>query len=189
MPKSRAAGGRFDTSRPPISIMPELCGSRPAIARSSVVFPQPEGPRKHTNSLFATSRSISLSAVNAPNRFSRLRMRRKDAALLIDPCPILACAPGAMHHPRDALPTRDPGFCDKKYRGPASPAHRYGAAPGAGHAPSILRRRLAFVAFRPLGQDAVAVLGHPAEIVLHHRGFRVRRIVRRDILHRGFGNE
>ena len=50
MPKSRAAGGRPETSRPPSSIVPSSCGSRPAIARSSVVLPQPEGPRKQTNS-------------------------------------------------------------------------------------------------------------------------------------------
>ena len=87
MPKSRSAGGRRETSRPPISIVPSSCGSRPAIARSSVVLPQPDGPRKQTNSPLVTSSETSLSATNAPKRLTRLRMRRNGAPAATEPLP------------------------------------------------------------------------------------------------------
>ena len=66
MPKSRLAGGSADTSLPFWWIVPEVCGSRPAIARSNVVLPQPEGPRKQTNSPSWMSSETSPSAVKVP---------------------------------------------------------------------------------------------------------------------------
>src|SRR3984957_6638867 len=78
MPKSRWAGGSADTSRPFWRIVPEVCGSRPAMARSKVVLPQPEGPRKQTNSPSAMSSEISPRAVKSPKRFERLRTSRYD---------------------------------------------------------------------------------------------------------------
>src|SRR5205814_3110323 len=63
-------------SRPPCHTSPEVCTSSPAMIRSSVVLPQPEGPRKQTNSPFAIARSMSCSAVNAPKS---LRMRRSSS--------------------------------------------------------------------------------------------------------------
>jgi hypothetical protein len=47
------------------------------MARRSVVLPQPEGPRKQTNSPRRTSSEMFFSAVNAPKRFERFSMRRK----------------------------------------------------------------------------------------------------------------
>ena len=38
------------TSRPPIEISPAVTSSRPAIARRSVDFPQPDGPTSAMNS-------------------------------------------------------------------------------------------------------------------------------------------
>src|SRR5262245_45420326 len=55
--------------------------------------------------------------------------------------------------------------------------------------PSVLRCRLALVTLRPLREDAVAVLGHPQEVILHHRLLRGRRIVRRGVLHARLGND
>src|SRR6476659_7592158 len=60
-------------SRPPCQTSPEVCTSRPAMIRSSVVLPQPEGPRKQTNSPLRMPRSISCRAVKPPKS---LRMRR-----------------------------------------------------------------------------------------------------------------
>src|SRR5437868_1515404 len=54
-------------SRPSITTEPEVCTSSPAMMRSSVVLPQPEGPRKHTSSPRFTSRLTPLSATKAPN--------------------------------------------------------------------------------------------------------------------------
>src|SRR6059058_2976710 len=47
---SRARGGRSVTSRAPIEIVPAVTSSRPAIIRSSVDLPQPEGPTRTRNS-------------------------------------------------------------------------------------------------------------------------------------------
>ena len=88
MPKSRAAGGSRDTSRPPISMVPSFCGSRPAMARSSVVLPQPEGPRKQTSSPLAMSSETSFSAVKLPKRLTRPRMRMDGLARRLTRSPV-----------------------------------------------------------------------------------------------------
>ena len=59
---SRFFGGRSLTTEPATRTVPEVMSSRPAIMRSAVVFPQPEGPTKTTNSPSAMSRSRSLTA-------------------------------------------------------------------------------------------------------------------------------
>ena len=69
MPKSRCDGGRPVMSRPPCRMRPPVAGSSPAIARSSVVLPQPDGPRKETNSPAATARLTPPSASKLPKRF------------------------------------------------------------------------------------------------------------------------
>ena len=51
MAMPRFEGSTSLTRWPPISISPEVTSSSPAIIRSSVDFPQPEGPTKTTNSL------------------------------------------------------------------------------------------------------------------------------------------
>ena len=63
-------------SAPPCSTVPAVWMSSPAIARSRVVFPHPDGPRKQTNSPSSTSSEMSASAVNSPNFFVRRRIRR-----------------------------------------------------------------------------------------------------------------
>jgi hypothetical protein len=76
MPKSRLLGGSAETSRPFCSMRPVVCTSRPAIARSNVVLPQPDGPRKQTNSPSTISSEMSSRAVKPPNFFVRRWMRR-----------------------------------------------------------------------------------------------------------------
>src|SRR5246127_1040450 len=51
---------------------PELGCSKPAISRSVVVLPQPEGPSSEKNSPLATDRSMQSTAVCSPNRLHRL---------------------------------------------------------------------------------------------------------------------
>src|SRR5262245_61702798 len=53
-------------SRPFCTMRPALCVSRPAMMRSSVVLPQPEGPSRQTNSPWATDRLTSRSAEKPP---------------------------------------------------------------------------------------------------------------------------
>src|SRR6266567_3963665 len=76
MPKSRFEGGRAEMSRPACSMRPLVWMSRPAIARSRVVLPHPDGPRKQTNSPSWISSEMSARAVNAPNCLVRRSMRR-----------------------------------------------------------------------------------------------------------------
>ena len=76
MPKSRCEAGRFEISRSAWKMRPYVWMSSPAMARSSVVLPQPDGPRKQTNSPGKISREMSFSAANAPNCFVRRSMRR-----------------------------------------------------------------------------------------------------------------
>ena len=115
MPKSRAAGGSRDTSRPAISIMPSSCGSRPAIARSSVVLPQPEGPRKQTNSPFVTSRSMFFSAVKRPKRFVEAADAQERWSISLDVSAPADFADASMtpttllRHRRVTAPARRPG--------------------------------------------------------------------------------
>ena len=64
----RSAPGA-DTGVPSSMIRPVLGRSRPAMSRSSVDLPQPEGPRMVTKSLSATARLVGSSArVGAPPR-------------------------------------------------------------------------------------------------------------------------
>ena len=55
---SRARGGSSFTTVPPMSISPDVMSSSPAIMRSSVDLPQPDGPTNTTNSPDSTSRSM-----------------------------------------------------------------------------------------------------------------------------------
>jgi hypothetical protein len=50
------------TTSPPMRISPSLMSSRPTIIRSSVDFPQPDGPTRMTNSPSAISRSTLFTA-------------------------------------------------------------------------------------------------------------------------------
>src|ERR1019366_2288437 len=58
---SRSRGARSLTTRSPISISPLLTDSSPAIMRSAVVLPQPDGPTRQMNSPCATSRLTASS--------------------------------------------------------------------------------------------------------------------------------
>ena len=58
MASLRLAGASPVTSRPSMLMVPPVVSSRPAIRRSSVDLPQPEGPTKTTNSPSSMSRSM-----------------------------------------------------------------------------------------------------------------------------------
>src|SRR6185503_1253541 len=98
-------------SRPASSMRPALCSSSPATMRSSVVLPQPEGPRKQTNSPLAMSRSMCESAVNAPNSLRMPASRRYVASLTGGGSSLLAlCVVALVPLVEDALAVlRGPG--------------------------------------------------------------------------------
>jgi hypothetical protein len=58
----RLCGGTRDTSEPSSRIAPSVGVSNPAIIRSVVVFPQPEGPSIEKNSPDAMEKSASATA-------------------------------------------------------------------------------------------------------------------------------
>src|SRR6186997_1220494 len=59
---SRSLGARSFTTLPPIVSLPSVMSSSPAIIRSAVDLPQPEGPTRIMNSPSPTSRLMSLTA-------------------------------------------------------------------------------------------------------------------------------
>ncbi|CAK7261266.1 protein of unknown function (plasmid) [Shinella sp. WSC3-e] len=66
MPMSRSWMGRCVMSRPPTMMLPREGLLRPAMIRSVVVFPHPEGPRKATISPLRTERSSEGITLTAP---------------------------------------------------------------------------------------------------------------------------
>ena len=66
MAMSRSDGSSLFTTRPPIEIVPALMVSSPAIIRSSVDLPHPDGPTSTTISPSAMSRLILSTARCVP---------------------------------------------------------------------------------------------------------------------------
>ena len=62
MATSRSCGGTSVTSRSPIVTRPALGVSSPAIMRSAVLLPQPDGPTSTMNSPSAMARSTPRAA-------------------------------------------------------------------------------------------------------------------------------
>src|SRR5271154_5827991 len=72
---------------PSIRISPPSRRSKPAIKRSSVVFPDPLSPRMVRNSPEATSRVIPRRTGRGPKRFSTLRMESRERFEASEPSP------------------------------------------------------------------------------------------------------
>ena len=66
MAMSRSPGARLFTTRSPIRISPPVMPSSPAIIRSSVDLPQPDGPTSTANSPSSMSRSTPWITSVAP---------------------------------------------------------------------------------------------------------------------------
>src|SRR3954451_11232704 len=69
MARPRSEAGRPVTSCPSMAMLPPLTVSRPAMMRSRVDLPQPDGPTKTTNSPSATLRSTAWITVIDPKVF------------------------------------------------------------------------------------------------------------------------
>ena len=67
---SRSFGGTRFTTRPPIEISPRVISSSPAIIRSSVDLPQPDGPTSTQNSPSAIAMSTPRITCVPPKYFS-----------------------------------------------------------------------------------------------------------------------
>src|SRR5690349_18801839 len=87
MAMRRSAGASSLTRRPPMASSPAETVSSPAMMRSSVVLPQPEGPTKTQNSPSFTSRSMSRRISTVPKD---LQMPRSvTSGMAISPRPLL----------------------------------------------------------------------------------------------------
>src|SRR5690606_36758934 len=78
MAMPRCGEGTSLTTLPPMEISPPVIGSSPAIIRSRVDLPQPEGPTKTTNSPDLMSRSTPWTTASAPYDFLTLRSNTSD---------------------------------------------------------------------------------------------------------------
>src|SRR5438067_5047243 len=76
MPKPRRSGGRGSSRSSSSQISPAVGCNSPASRLSAVDFPQPEGPRKVTNSPPCTSSAKSSSTFFAPKCLLSLKRRR-----------------------------------------------------------------------------------------------------------------
>ena len=72
MARPRSAAGTVLTTLPSMARSPLVGRSSPAIMRSSVDLPQPDGPTKTTNSPSSISRLMSWMTSTAPNDFFTL---------------------------------------------------------------------------------------------------------------------
>jgi hypothetical protein len=68
-------GGSSVTTSSPIVIVPSVTASRPAIIRSAVVFPQPDGPTKTMNSPSSILRSNASTAF-VPSPYTLVNLSR-----------------------------------------------------------------------------------------------------------------
>ena len=80
MPMSRRCTGMWVTSSPPTVMRPPSGSSKPAIMRSVVVLPQPDGPSSAKNSPGATVRSMRSTTRVLPSKLFSTRSRRTSAA-------------------------------------------------------------------------------------------------------------
>src|SRR5262245_3570918 len=72
---SRVCGGMYVESAPSIHTSPESGWIRPAMRSSIVVLPEPDGPRRVTNSPSRISRSAPARATTGPYVLRRPRIR------------------------------------------------------------------------------------------------------------------
>src|SRR6266550_604102 len=82
---SRSFGCRWFTTLPPMAMVPALISSSPAIMRSVVDLPQPEGPTSTTNSRSLMDRLMSLTATTWP--YTLCTLLSAMSAMRLDPQP------------------------------------------------------------------------------------------------------
>src|SRR3974377_83516 len=80
---SRSLGGRSFTTRPPMEMVPEVISSRPAMERSAVDLPHPDGPTRTMNSPSLISRLRSFTPATPPEQTLLTRARQIWALLAL----------------------------------------------------------------------------------------------------------
>jgi hypothetical protein len=85
MAMSRSRGAMSFTTSPLIAISPPVTVSSPAIMRSVVDFPHPEGPTNTTNSRSATSKSMPCTTCICP--YFLMSFLTETCAITLSPYP------------------------------------------------------------------------------------------------------
>src|SRR3954466_7832951 len=138
---SRARGGRSVTSRPPIEIVPAVASSRPAIIRSSVDLPQPDGPTRTRNSPLPMVSETPSTATTPPEK-TLLTLSRtiSDTRRIVESIPHLRSESNGIDHFRNCLYSRPSDGGD---RSPAEDdeAERRAAAGAGAHRAARRRNR------------------------------------------------
>src|SRR5918994_3086016 len=80
MPILRLLGESRETSWSPKKTAPEVCVSRPAMIRISVVLPQPDGPRRQVTWPVGKVNETSSTACSEPNVLVNCSTRISDMA-------------------------------------------------------------------------------------------------------------
>src|SRR5919107_5329877 len=80
MPMLRLLGESRETSRSPKKTAPEVCVSRPAMIRISVVLPQPDGPRRQVTCPLGKVNETSSTACSEPKVLVSCSTRISDMA-------------------------------------------------------------------------------------------------------------
>src|SRR6186997_1250912 len=101
MPMLRRCGGRMSMRFSPMRISPASSSVKPAIIRSNVVLPQPEGPRRVKNSPLPTSSVMLRTACTDPND-----RHTPSIDILLNPSPEISTS--FLDHVLDLLERRRP---------------------------------------------------------------------------------
>ena len=120
---SRSNGGRAVTSAPPRKTRPAVGSSKPAIIRSTVVLPEPDGPSIEKNSPSRISRSRSSTAVTDAERLRDALQPHRDGRRIARNLQICH-----QRQPRGTEFVATSTFLSRFRRG----AHRFGGAATAG---------------------------------------------------------
>src|SRR5215471_17064171 len=104
---SRERGGSSVTSRSPIEIDPAVTSSRPAIIRSSVDLPQPEGPTRTRNSpLPIVSETLSTATTSPEKTLLTLSRTISATETIVESIPHPAMESNGIDHFGDSLYSR-----------------------------------------------------------------------------------
>src|SRR6059058_595411 len=133
---SRARGGKSVTSRSPMEIVPPVDSSRPAIIRSSVDLPHPDGPTRTRNSPLPMVSETPSTATTPPEK-TLLTLSRTISATrrIVESIPHPATESNGIDHFGDCLYSRlhdggdrNSGQDDQAERGAAAGARAHRAS-------------------------------------------------------------
>src|SRR6266540_6350251 len=116
IPMFRLLAGRLVTSTSLMTIVPPVGRSKPAIIRSVVVLPQPDGPRKDTNSPRSAASVKSWTAATSPKAL-RTRLSSRNGIDVLSYLRVVSAGAGDL----DAAGAGAPEHGDQDHGQPGEP--------------------------------------------------------------------